>query len=86
VLVIKCSLVIRGPGLLAQLRGQLLGRCKALHTLGRLSSVQIPGVHIECLQNPILYSVVQIEEACRIAARLNRGKFCLVESPERDDG
>jgi hypothetical protein len=42
---------------------------------------QIPGVHIECLQNPILYSVEQIEEACRIAARLNRGKFCLVENP-----
>jgi hypothetical protein len=31
---------------------------------------QIPGVTVE-----------QIEQACRIAAQLNRGKLCLVEKP-----
>jgi hypothetical protein len=42
---------------------------------------QIPGVHIETIRNPTLYTVEQIEQACRIAAQLNRGKLCLVEKP-----
>jgi hypothetical protein len=43
--------------------------------------MQIPGVHIETIRNPTLYTVEQIEQACRIAAQLNRGKLCLVEKP-----
>jgi hypothetical protein len=45
--------------------------------------MQIPGVHIETLHNPTRYSFRQIEQACAIAALLNRGKLVLVEPPQR---
>ena len=45
--------------------------------------MQISGVHIETLHNPIRYSYAQIEQACTLAAILNRGKFVLVEPPRR---
>jgi hypothetical protein len=48
---------------------------------GFAEMAQIPGVHIETIRNPTLYTVEQIEQACRIAAQLNRGKLCLVEKP-----
>jgi hypothetical protein len=45
--------------------------------------MQIPGVHIETLKNPIEYTYAQIEKACAIAQALNRGKLVLVEPPAR---
>ena len=45
--------------------------------------MQIPGVHIETLQNPVRYTYSQIEKACAIAQMLNRGKLVLVEPPNR---
>jgi hypothetical protein len=45
--------------------------------------MQIPGVHIETLQNPVRYTYAQIERACSIAQLLGRGKFVLVEPPKR---
>jgi Rad3-related DNA helicase len=43
--------------------------------------MQIPGVHIETLHNPVRYTYAQIETACAIAQLLRRGKFVLVEAP-----
>jgi hypothetical protein len=43
----------------------------------------IPGVHIETLQNPVLYTYAQIERACSIAQLLGRGKLVLLEPPKR---
>ncbi|MEA2312544.1 MAG: hypothetical protein QOE28_2512 [Solirubrobacteraceae bacterium] len=45
--------------------------------------MQIPGVHIETLQNPVRYTYAQIEKACALAQLLNRGKLVLVEPPLR---
>jgi hypothetical protein len=45
--------------------------------------MQIPGVHIETLQNPVRYSYAQLERACVIAQLLNRGKLVLTEPPGR---
>ena len=45
--------------------------------------MQIPGVHIETLYNPVRYTYAQIEKACAIAQMLNRGKLVLVEPPQR---
>jgi hypothetical protein len=45
--------------------------------------MQIPGVHIETLQNPVQYTYAQIERACALAQMLNRGKLVLVEAPAR---
>ena len=45
--------------------------------------MQIPGVHIETLHNPVRYTYAQIEKACAIAQVLNRGKLVLVEPPRR---
>ena len=39
--------------------------------------MQIPGVHIETLHNPVRYTYAQIEKACAIAQMLNRGKLVL---------
>ena len=47
----------------------------------RMSS--IPGVHIETIHNPIRYTYAQIEQACKVAAALGRGKLILAESPRR---
>ena len=38
--------------------------------------MQIPGVHIETLHNPVRYTYAQIEKACAIAQMLNRGSWC----------
>ena len=43
--------------------------------------MQIPGVHIETLHNPVRYTYAQIEQACKIAAALGRGKLILAEAP-----
>ena len=43
----------------------------------------IPGVHIETIHNPIRYTYAQIEQACKVAAALGRGKLILAESPRR---
>jgi hypothetical protein len=45
--------------------------------------MQVPGVHIETLHNPVRYSPGQIEKACAIAQLLDRGKLVLVEPPKR---
>jgi hypothetical protein len=45
--------------------------------------MQIPGVYIETIHNPVRYSPQQIEKACRVAAVLGRGKLVLVEQPQR---
>jgi hypothetical protein len=45
--------------------------------------MQIPGVQIETLHNPVQYTYAQIEKACAIAQMLNRGKLVLVEPPRR---
>ena len=50
---------------------------------GNHKSMQIPGVHIETLHNPVRYTYAQIEKACAIAQMLNRGKLVLVEPPGR---
>jgi hypothetical protein len=50
---------------------------------GTTSTMQIPGVHIETLHNPVRYTYAQIEKACAIAQMLNRGKLILVEPPRR---
>jgi hypothetical protein len=51
--------------------------------LGNYPDMQIPGVHIETLHNPVRYTYAQIEKACAIAQMLNRGKLVLVEPPQR---
>ena len=43
----------------------------------------IPGVHIETVHNPIRYTYAQIEQACKVAAALGRGKLILAEPPRR---
>lgn len=43
----------------------------------------IPGVHIETLQSPRLYTAQQLDRACLVAGWLNRGKFVLLEPPQR---
>jgi hypothetical protein len=50
---------------------------------GNYICMQIPGVHIETLHNPVRYTYAQIEKACAIAQMLNRGKLVLVEPPQR---
>jgi hypothetical protein len=45
--------------------------------------MQIPGVHIETLHNPVRYTSTQIEQACALAQMLNRGKLILIEPPRR---
>jgi hypothetical protein len=50
---------------------------------GNHIAMQIPGVHIETLHNPVRYTYAQIEKACAIAQMLNRGKLVLVEPPQR---
>ena len=51
--------------------------CGNNHVMG------IPGVHIETIHNPIRYTYAQIEQACKVAAALGRGKLILAESPRR---
>ena len=51
--------------------------------MGNTGRMQIPGVHIETLHNPVRYTYAQIEKACAIAQMLNRGKLVLVEPPQR---
>ena len=50
---------------------------------GNNHSMGIPGVHIETVHNPIRYTYAQIEQACKIAAALGRGKLILAEAPRR---
>ena len=57
--------------------------CEQIAVLGNYSCMQIPGVHIETLHNPVRYTYAQIEKACAIAQMLNRGKLVLVEPPLR---
>ena len=58
-------------------------RCLAMRVFGNHCAMQIPGVHIETLHNPVRYTYAQIEKACAIAQLLNRGKLVLVEPPQR---
>jgi hypothetical protein len=50
---------------------------------GHNPAMGIPGVHIETVHNPIRYTYAQIEQACKIAAALGRGKLILAEAPRR---
>jgi hypothetical protein len=50
---------------------------------GTLCCMGIPGVHIETVHNPIRYTYAQIEQACKVAAALGRGKLILAEPPRR---
>lgn len=43
--------------------------------------MQLPGVHIETLHNPIQYTRAQIQQATAIANLMHRGKLVLVEPP-----
>jgi len=52
-------------------------------TGNHLLTIGIPGVHIETIHNPIRYTYAQIEQACKIAAALGRGKLILAEPPRR---
>lgn len=45
--------------------------------------MQIPGVHIETLHNPVRYTYSQIERAISIAEMLHCGKLVLLEPPQR---
>lgn len=45
--------------------------------------MQIPGVYIETIRNPALYSEREISNACKVAAQLNRGKLVLCIEPKR---
>ena len=58
-------------------------RGMAVRVSGNQCFMQIPGVHIETLHNPVQYTYAQIEKACAIAQMLNRGKLVLVEPPLR---
>lgn len=40
-----------------------------------------PGVHVETLKNPMLYTPHQIQYAFWITVALNRGKLVLCEPP-----
>jgi hypothetical protein len=46
---------------------------------------QIPGVHVETLRKPTLYTPAQIELACKVAFVMNRGKMILLAEPEGDE-
>ena len=46
--------------------------------------MQIPGVHIETLHNPVRYTYAQIEKACAIAQMLNRGSSCSSNRPDAE--
>jgi hypothetical protein len=59
------------------------GRWYENRLTGNYDLMQIPGVHIETLHNPVRYTYSQIEKACAIAQMLNRGKLVLVEPPRR---
>ena len=50
---------------------------------GHNHAMGIPGVHIETVHNPIRYTYAQIEQACKVAAALGRGKLILAEAPRR---
>jgi hypothetical protein len=43
--------------------------------------MHVPGAYIETILPPQSYSSLQLDEACRIAAALNRGKFVLCVQP-----
>jgi hypothetical protein len=45
--------------------------------------MQIRRVHLEVLSKPQLYSPAQLDRAVAIAYAINRGKFLLVEEPQR---
>jgi hypothetical protein len=45
--------------------------------------MHLPGVHIQTLHNPKLYTDAQIDRACEIAQQINRGKLLLCEPPQR---
>jgi hypothetical protein len=47
--------------------------------------MQIPGVHIETLHKPTDYTEAEIENACKLAFILNRGKLVLCVAPAEDD-
>jgi hypothetical protein len=64
-------------------RGRRLGKASYPADRGIITDMQIPGVHIETLHNPVRYTYAQIEKACAIAQMLNRGKLVLVEPPRR---
>ena len=59
------------------------GQGMTMPVSGNQCFMQIPGVHIETLHNPVRYTYAQIEKACAIAQMLNRGKLVLVEPPQR---
>ena len=59
------------------------GQGMTMPVSGNQCFMQIPGVHIETLHNPVRYTYAQIEKACAIAQMLNRGKLVLVEPPLR---
>lgn len=44
--------------------------------------MQIPGVHLETIAKPQLYSEHQLDHACQIAQALNRGKLVLCTVPD----
>ena len=46
--------------------------------------MQIPGVHIETLHNPVRYTYAQIEKACAIAQMLNRESSCWSNRPDAE--
>ena len=59
------------------------GPCLVRRASGHNGAMPMPGVHIETLHDPTRYTHVQIEQACALAAMLNRGKLVLVEPPRR---
>ena len=65
------------------MRHHIAASCWARVVSGKHVVMQIPGVHIETLHNPVRYTYGQIEKACAIAQMLNRGKLVLVEPPQR---
>jgi hypothetical protein len=44
--------------------------------------MQIPGVHVETLRSPSLYTPAQLDKAVAIAHFLHRGKFVYCLPPE----
>lgn len=44
--------------------------------------MQLPGVHLETIGNPVLYTPAQIDLAIQIAFVLQRGKLVLTEPPD----
>ena len=45
--------------------------------------MHLPEIHVQMIDDPLRYSVAQIERALLVAHALSRGRFVLIERPAR---